>query len=67
MKSIGGGKEYYLLMERGEGVDYFHDLAEFFYKDCLDDGDKEKVRAMAVYLAEIHAMKKDSKTLYGES
>lgn len=64
VKSIGGGKEYYLLMERGEGVDYFHDLAEFSYKDCLDDGDKEKVRAMAVYLAEIHAMKKDSKTLY---
>ena len=26
--------------------------------------DKKKIRAMAVYLAEIHAMKKDSKTLY---
>ena len=64
VKSIGGGKEYYLLMERGEGVDYFHDLAAFSRKDCLADGDKEKIRAMAVYLAEIHAMKKDSKTLY---
>jgi hypothetical protein len=64
VKSIGGGKEYYLLMERGEGVDYFHDLAAFSHKDCLAEGDKEKIRAMAVYLAEIHAMKKDSKTLY---
>jgi hypothetical protein len=64
IKSIGGGKEYYLLMERGAGVDYFHDLAAFSQKDCLADADKKKIRAMAVYLAEIHAMKKDSKTLY---
>jgi hypothetical protein len=64
VKSIGGGKEYYLLMERGAGVDYFHDLSAFSQKDCLADRDKEKIRAMAVYLAEIHAMKKDSKNLY---
>jgi len=64
IKSIGGGKEYYLLMERGGGVDYFHDLAAFSQKDCLADGDKKKIRAMAVYLAEIHAVKKDSKILY---
>jgi hypothetical protein len=64
VKSIGGGKEYYLLMERGEGVDYFHDLAAFSRKDCLADRDEEKIRAMAAYLAEIHALKKDSKTLY---
>jgi hypothetical protein len=64
VKSIGGGKEYYLLMERGEGVDYFHDLAAFSQKDCLTEADKKKISAMAVYLAEIHAMKKDSKPLY---
>ena len=64
IKSIGGGKEYYLLMERGEGVDYFHDLGEFSRKDCLEDGDAKKIKAMAAYLAEIHAVKKDSKTLY---
>lgn len=64
VKSIGGGKEYYLLMERGEGVDYFHDLAALSQKDCLTEADKKKISALAVYLAEIHAMKKDSKTLY---
>jgi hypothetical protein len=64
VKSIGGGKEYYLLMERGAGVDYFHDLAAFSQKACLADSDKQKIRAMAGYLAEIHAVKKDSKTLY---
>jgi aminoglycoside phosphotransferase (APT) family kinase protein len=64
VKSIGGGKEYYLLMERVTGVDYFHDLAAFSQKDCLADADKKKIRAMAVYLADIHAVKKDSKILY---
>jgi Phosphotransferase enzyme family len=64
VKSIGGGKEYYLLMERGNGVHYFHDLAAFSHMDCLADRDKQKIRAMAAYLAEIHAVKKDSKTLY---
>jgi hypothetical protein len=64
VKSIGGGKEYYLLMERGEGVDYFRDLAAFAQNDCLTDADKKKIKAMAVYLAEIHTIKKYSKTLY---
>jgi len=64
VKSIGGGKEYYLLMEKVTGVDYFHDLAAFSQKDCLADSDRHTIRAMAVYLAEIHAVKKDSKILY---
>ncbi len=64
VKSIGGGKEYYLLMERGEGKDYFNDLREFSKKERLDDADIKKIRAMTSYLAEIHALKKDSKTLY---
>src|SRR4030043_1246231 len=32
IKSIGGGKEYYLLMEKAEGVNYFNDLSEFSKK-----------------------------------
>ncbi|MEW6068018.1 MAG: phosphotransferase [Nitrospirota bacterium] len=62
--SIGGGKEYYLLMERVEGKDYFNDLREFSKKDHLDDHDVKKIDMMTSYLAEIHAIKKDSKTLY---
>jgi hypothetical protein len=64
VKSVGGGKEYYLLMEKAEGEDYFSDLAEFSKKDHLDENDINKIRAMTSYLAEIHAIKKDSKTLY---
>jgi hypothetical protein len=64
IKSIGGGKEYYLLMERGTGRHYFNDLTEFSHRDKLEISDIEKIKSMTSYLAEIHSVKKDSKTLY---
>ena len=64
IKSIGGGKEYYLLMAKTEGRDYFNDLNEFSGRDSLTSKDREKIRTMALYLTKIHARKKDSKTLY---
>jgi hypothetical protein len=64
VKSIGGGKEYYLLMEQASGKDYFKDLVEFSRKEKLSQEDKQKIKAMTSYLAEIHSVKKDSKTLY---
>lgn len=64
VKSIGGGKEYYLLMERGEGRDYFRDLEEFSLWNELDDPGIRKIEAIASYLADIHSVKKDSKPLY---
>ncbi len=64
IKSIGSGREYYLLMEKGEGRDYFNDLSEFSHKKRLEISDIEKIKAMTLYLAEIHFVKKDSKTLY---
>lgn len=64
VKSVGGGKEYYLLMERAEGRDYFSDLAEFSKKEHLSGSDKTKIRTMASYLAGIHANKKGSRPLY---
>ncbi len=64
IKSIGGGKEYYLLMERAEGRHYFHDLSAFAKKDKLDNLDIEKIKAMTSYLAGIHSVKKESRHLY---
>ncbi len=64
IKSIGGGREYYLLMERGTGRHYFNDLTEFSHRDKLEIFDIEKIEAMTSYLAEIHSIKKESKTLY---
>ena len=51
IKSIGGGREYYLLMERGEGRDYFDDLRKFSHKKRLDGQDVEKIRVMTTELA----------------
>lgn len=64
VKPIGGGKEYYLLMEQVSGTDYFHDLTGFAEKKRPDIADREKIEAMAAYLADIHSLKKDSRTLY---
>ena len=64
IKSIGGGTEYYLLMEKAEGRHYFNDLAAFGDKECLDTTDKDKIKAMISYLADIHSLKKDSKSLH---
>ncbi len=64
VKSIGGGKEYYLLLEKAQGRNYFTDLSEFARKNHLEISDIEKVKAMTSYLADIHSVKKDSKPLY---
>ncbi len=64
IQSIGGGKEYYLLMERVEGTDYFIDLAEFAHKHRLNAVDIGKIKSMTAYLASIHAVKKEAVQLY---
>ncbi len=64
IQSIGGGKEYYLLMEKVEGVDYFADLAGFEAKDRLNALDIAKIKSMTAYLASIHSVKKDARQLY---
>jgi len=64
IKSIGGGREYYLLMEKAEGRHYFHDLSAFAEKKRLDDADIAKIKAMTSCLAEIHSVRKESRHLY---
>jgi len=64
IKSIGGGKEYYLLMEQVKGRDYFNDLKDYANKDRLNSIDIKKIKAMASYLSDIHSVKKDSQSLY---
>ncbi|RMG01560.1 MAG: aminoglycoside phosphotransferase family protein [Nitrospirae bacterium] len=64
LKSIGGGREYFLLMEKAEGVNYFTDLEEMRKRDALTDGDRWKIEKMVNYLVEIHSLKKESRHLY---
>lgn len=61
---IGGGKEYYLLMEEGKGADYFDDLRRFSGKERLEARDTARIKSLAAYLAEIHSIKKASRALY---
>ncbi len=64
IQSIGGGKEYYLLMEKAEGDHYFNDLKAYAGKDRLDTSDIEKIQTMSSYLAKIHSVKKESRALH---
>lgn len=63
-KSVGGGKEYYLIMERVAGRNYFTDLASFREKRTLEDDDIRKIESMTDYLARIHSVKKEERGLY---
>jgi hypothetical protein len=64
VKSISGGKEYFLVMEKVEGTNYFVDLEDMKEKDSLNSRDREKIHSMVEYLADIHSVKKESKDLY---
>jgi len=64
VKSVGGGIEYYLLMEKVEGRDYFNDLNSFVHKERLENPDIEKIQAMARLSGRDTCAQKDSKTLY---
>jgi len=55
--SAGQAREYFLLMEKIEGKEYFFDL-ERVKEDGATDLDYDRVQALSSYLAEIHATKK---------
>jgi hypothetical protein len=57
LQSIRDGVEYFLLMEKAEGVNYFTDLEGFREKTSLTGDDREKIKAMARYLARIHSLR----------
>ncbi len=61
---FGGGNEYYLVMEEASGTNYFSDLREMADKASLSRTDKGRIKALAAYLARIHAKKKNSVQIY---
>lgn len=64
LKPIGGGKEYFLLMETAEGTSYFKDLDEMAGRSALSEADRRKIAVMADYLSKVHSRKKKSRALY---
>lgn len=63
-KSISGGIEYFLLMEKAEGISYFSDLERLANKTSLEEIDRVRIYALADYLIKIHSVKKKSRSLY---
>lgn len=62
--SMGDVEEVLLLMEEATGTPYAADLDRILDDGELADGDREKVEAMAAYLAGIHAETHDDPALY---
>ncbi|AEB69278.1 MULTISPECIES: phosphotransferase family protein [Methanothrix] len=61
--SAGDACEYFLLMEKIEGKEYFFDL-ERVKEEGATDLDHDRVIALSSYLAQIHATKEDCPPLY---
>ncbi len=62
--STGKAEEYFILMEKIEGKEYFLDLERIKKDGKLASLDKERARALSSYLAKIHASKHDDRELY---
>ncbi|MFB3763809.1 MAG: phosphotransferase family protein [Methanotrichaceae archaeon] len=61
--SAGAAKEYFLMMKRIEGKEYFYDL-DRVRDHGANDLDYDRVVALTDYLAEIHSTKRDCPPLY---
>ena len=61
--SAGEAEEYFLLMDKVEGREYFYDLDRVKEKGA-EDLDRKRALALSSYLAEIHSVKLDSPPLY---
>jgi hypothetical protein len=62
--SVGGGREYYLVMEEARGDNYFRDLRAMAAKPSLDGPDRKRIEILAGYLACIHSRRRQSPRLY---
>ncbi len=61
--SAGAAREYFLMMKRIEGSEYFYDLDRVKDRGA-NDLDYDRVIALTNYLAEIHSTKRDCPPLY---
>jgi len=62
--SSGKADEYFILMEKIEGKEYFLDLERIKKDGDLTSLDIERTEALSTYLAEIHANRHDDRELY---
>ena len=62
--SSGKADEYFILMEKIEGKEYFLDLERIKKDGKLTTLDIERTEVLSTYLAEIHANRHDDRELY---
>ncbi|HID26295.1 MAG TPA: aminoglycoside phosphotransferase family protein [Methanosarcinales archaeon] len=63
LHSAGNAEEYFILMEKVDGKEYFFDL-ERIMKNGITQLDLDKVKVLSSYLANIHKNKHDNPELY---
>jgi len=64
MASAREAEEFFIVCEKVEGTEYVHDLNRLRDGGSLRALDKERVAAMASYLADIHKVKNSNSGLY---
>jgi aminoglycoside phosphotransferase family enzyme len=62
--SAGKADEYFMLMEKIEGKEYFLDLERIKKDGKLTSSDRERTETLSSYLAQIHANRHDDRELY---
>ncbi len=62
--SAGDAEEYFILMEKIEGKEYFLDLERIKRDGELTSLDRDRARALSSCLARIHTIKHDDRELY---
>jgi hypothetical protein len=62
--SAGKADEYFILMEKIEGKEYFLDLERIKKEGDLTPVDIERTEALSTYLTQIHANRHDDRELY---
>jgi len=64
LKSIGDFAEFFIFLEKVEGVGYYKDLARIRDSGTLTEADLTRCVALSKYIARVHAVKKNSPDLY---
>ena len=62
--SAADATDFFQLVEKAEGTLYWHDLDHLFHGAPLNARDEARTDALARFLAEVHADKRDEPTLY---
>jgi len=64
MKSAGDADEFFLLMDRVNGIEYYRDLDRIAESGYFGQLDIDRAKALSDYLVYIHGQKHDDRVLY---